>query len=130
MPNDQFATLPEVGRLPHVAPFRGMNSCPSGGRSSRGGGWSRGGCGQASPGAPCRLAAFPLVLVQPHFGNVAWVLFEFATLDLFDDIDEPLVGAGLNADLLAFAHDKATQIFDLGAPALRHTLAHRRPLIG
>jgi hypothetical protein len=38
--------------------------------------------------------------------------------------------ARLNADLFAFAHDKAVQKFDLGAPALGHVLAHRRPLIG
>jgi hypothetical protein len=48
----------------------------------------------------------------------------------FDDVDEALVGACLNADLLAFAHDKAVQEFDLGASALGHVLAHRRPLIG
>src|ERR1700737_328198 len=35
-----------------------------------------------------------------------------------------------DADLLAFAHDKAVQEFDLSAPALHHVLAHRRPLIG
>ena len=35
-----------------------------------------------------------------------------------------------DADLLAFAHDKAVREFDLSAPALHHVLAHRRPLIG
>jgi hypothetical protein len=68
--------------------------------------------------------------VQPQFRNVVWVLFEFATLDLFDDVDEPLIGARLNTDLLAFAHDRTVQIFDLGASAFRHVLTHRRPLIG
>ena len=34
--------------------------------------------------------------VQPELGNVAWVLFEYAALDLFDDVDEPLIGARLN----------------------------------
>jgi hypothetical protein len=48
---------------------------------------------------------------------VARVLFELAALDLFDDIDEALIGARGDADLLALAHDKAVEIFDLGAPA-------------
>jgi hypothetical protein len=68
--------------------------------------------------------------VQPQFRNMARVLFEFAALDFLDDVDEALTGARLNADLFAFAYDKAVQIFDLGAPALRHVLTHRRPLIG
>src|SRR5437868_4259463 len=46
------------------------------------------------------------------------------------DVDEPLVGADLDADLLAFAHDEAVQELDLGAPSLGHVLAHRRPLVG
>ena len=49
---------------------------------------------------------------------MAPVLFEFAVLDLIDDLDQPLVGARLNAHLIAFAHDKAVQIFDLGARPL------------
>jgi hypothetical protein len=61
---------------------------------------------------------------------VARVLLEFAALDALDHVDEALVGAGRDADLLAFAHDKAVQKLDLGAPALYHVLAHRRPLIG
>ena len=68
--------------------------------------------------------------VQPQLGDVARVLFEFAALDPFDDVDEPLIGARLDADLRAFAHDKAVQIFDLSAPPFGHVLAHRRPLIG
>jgi hypothetical protein len=38
-------------------------------------------------------------LCQRQFGDVARVLFEFAALDLLDDIDEPLIGARLNAAL-------------------------------
>ena len=92
--------------------------------------FARGGCGQALPSAPRRLATSPLVLVQPELGDVPRVLLEFTALDLFDDVDEPVIGAGLNANLLAFAHNKAVQKFDLSAPALRHVLTHRRPLIG
>ena len=36
-------------------------------------------------------------------------------------LDDGLIGAGMNADLLAFAH-KAVQKFDLGAPAFGHVL--------
>src|SRR5262245_56153591 len=68
--------------------------------------------------------------VEPQLGNMARVLFGFAALDLLDDVDEALVGAGRDADLLAFAHDKAVQELDLGAPAFGHVLAHRRLLIG
>src|SRR5262249_43313629 len=42
----------------------------------------------------------------------------------------PRIGARLNANLRAFAHDEAVQEFDLGAPALGHILTHRRALIG
>jgi hypothetical protein len=31
--------------------------------------------------------------IRPQFRNVAWVVFEFAALDLLDDIDEALIGA-------------------------------------
>src|SRR3954470_6222856 len=68
--------------------------------------------------------------VEPQIGDVARVLLEFAALDLFDQIDQALVGAGGEADLFALAHDKAVQELDLGAAALEHVLAHRRPLIG
>jgi hypothetical protein len=54
-------------------------------------------CGEGLEGA----------LVEPQLGDVAWVLFELAALDLLDDVYKPLVGARLNADLLALAHDKA-----------------------
>jgi hypothetical protein len=64
--------------------------------------------------------------VEPQLGDVARVLLEFAALDALDDVDEALVGAGRDADLLAFADHKAVEEFDLGAPAL----PHRRPLIG
>jgi hypothetical protein len=73
---------------------------------------------------------FHSLSVEPQLGDVARVLLELAALDALDDVDEALVGAGLDADLLAFAHDKAVQIFDLGAPAFGHILTNRRPLIG
>src|SRR5712671_2262479 len=69
-------------------------------------------------------------LVQPQFGDVAGILLELAALDLFDDVDEPLIGARREPDLLALAHDKAVEEFDLGAAAFRHILAHRRALFG
>src|SRR5205085_1723687 len=69
-------------------------------------------------------------LVQPEFGDVAGILLELAALDLFDEVDEPLIGARREPDLLAFAHDKAVEEFDLGAAALCHVLAHRRALLG
>ena len=47
------------------------------------------------------------MLVQPELGDVARVLFELAALDLFDDVDQPLIGAGPNADLFAFAPNAA-----------------------
>ena len=72
----------------------------------------------------------PKTSVKPQVGDVARVLFEFAALDLLDQIDEPLVGAGGEADLFSLAHDKAVQELDLGAPALEHVLAHRRALLG
>ena len=53
---------------------------------------------------------------------MARVLFELAALDLLDDVDEPLIGARLNSDLLAFAHDKALEKLDLCAPALAMAL--------
>ena len=56
--------------------------------------------------------------VQSEVGDVARVLFEFAAFDLFDDVDETRVGARLNPDLLALAHNKAIEIFDLGARPL------------
>src|SRR4051794_35637427 len=41
--------------------------------------------------------------VQPQIGDVARVLLEFAALNLLDDLDEPLVGAGWQPDLFALA---------------------------
>ena len=61
---------------------------------------------------------------------MARVRFQFAALDLFDDVDEPRIGARFDADLLALAHNKAIQKLDLGAPVLHHVLAHRRTLFG
>jgi len=43
--------------------------------------------------------------VEPQLGDVARVLLQLAALDLLDDIAQPLIGARLNTDLLAFAHD-------------------------
>jgi len=68
--------------------------------------------------------------VQPQFGDVARVGLEFAALDLFDNIDEPLVGARLQPDLRALADDKAVEELDFRAPALLHILAHGRTLLG
>src|SRR6266513_2108932 len=68
--------------------------------------------------------------VQPELGDVARVLLELAALDLLDEVDEALIGARREPDLLALAHDKAVEEFDLGAPALRHVWAHRRTLLG
>src|SRR3954468_15952875 len=68
--------------------------------------------------------------VQPQVGDVARVLLEFAALDLFDDLDEPLVGPSRQSGPFALAHDEPVQEFDLGAAALCHVLPHRRALLG
>jgi len=72
------------------------------------------GCGVSSRVVAARLDPS----VQPQLGNVARVLLEFAALDFFDDLDEPLVGARRQPGPFALAHDKPVQKFDLGAPAL------------
>ena len=43
---------------------------------------------------------------------MARVLLEVAALDALDDVDEALVGAGRDADLLAFAHEKQSKSCD------------------
>src|SRR5712671_2241550 len=60
--------------------------------------------------------------IQSEVGDVARVLFQFAALDALDDVDQALVGAGGDADLRAFADDKAVEELDLGAPAFGHVL--------
>src|SRR5205807_2298726 len=102
--------------------------------ASAGGPHGRGMSREIPAGRQGRPEAFAAMttknLVQPQFGDVAGVLLEFAALDLFDDIDEPLIGARREPDLLALAHDKAVEEFDLDAAALCHVLAHRRALLG
>src|SRR6185437_5060441 len=51
-------------------------------------------------------------------------------LDALDDIGQDRIGAAVHAELLALAHDMAVNELDLGAPSLRHVLAHRRTLFG
>src|SRR5262249_49495341 len=60
--------------------------------------------------------------------DVPGVCLQLAALDAHDEIGQHRVGAAGDADLLAFAHDEAVHEIDLGAPALLHVLAHRRPL--
>ncbi|MBV8334715.1 MAG: hypothetical protein JO358_04555 [Alphaproteobacteria bacterium] len=38
---------------------------------------------------------------------MARIGYQLAALDLFDNVDEPCIGARLDADFLALAHDKA-----------------------
>src|SRR5581483_2760446 len=73
-------------------------------------------------------AAIPLV--QPQFGDVPRILLQLAALDLLDDVGQDRVGAAGHAELLALAYDMAVDELDLGAPALRHVLAHRGTLLG
>src|SRR5215472_16004621 len=75
-----------------------------------------------------RQAATPLV--APQFGDVPRILLQLAPRDLLDDVGLDRSGAAGPAELLALAHDMAIDELDLGAPALRHVLAHRRPLLG
>src|SRR5262245_20220433 len=77
-----------------------------------------------------RLSRSRRDLVQPQFCNVAGFGLQLPAFHLFDDLDEPLVSARLHPDLVALAHDKTIQEFDLGAPAFHHVLPHRRALLG
>src|SRR5262249_60904000 len=52
---------------------------------------------------------------------------EFAEFDLLDLLDELFVGRGRAADCAALGGDEPVDEVDLGAPALQHVLAHRRP---
>ena len=42
--------------------------------------------------------------VEPKFRDVARVPPKLAALDFLNDVDEPLIGARLNPNLLPFAH--------------------------
>ena len=42
--------------------------------------------------------------VEPQFRDVARVPPKLAALDFLNDVDEPLIGARLNPNLLPFAH--------------------------
>jgi hypothetical protein len=42
--------------------------------------------------------------VEPKLGDVAWVLFQLAALDFIKDVEQALIGTGMNPDPFTLAH--------------------------
>src|SRR5882757_2341240 len=76
------------------------------------------------------IAHAPYGSVQPQLRNQPRVGFQLIALHALDEVGQHGIGAARKTGLLAFAHHKTVEEFDLGAPALLHVLAHRGTLPG
>src|ERR1700754_1364361 len=72
----------------------------------------------------------PYGSVQPQLRDQPRIRLQLAALDALDEVRQHGIGAARKTDLLALAHHKTIDEFDLCAPALLHVLAHRRALPG